>query len=208
MKPKNGCNTCKLRRVKCDETKPGCTRCQNFGRVCDGYELKSPSHEPAWLVKDEGSSLSAAKIKKKPIPVEKFLSVPRARTALIRHLGPCENCQERNVKCPLEHHDLKVVEMAYQNASRDGKSTNHREGKPIPKCKSLNNTGYHANKMMNEESPLVYNTHQPRIESDTNDTDYNSDDLPDDPELSASAKERITNPKAYFDKLKSLEQDK
>jgi hypothetical protein len=28
----------RLRRVKCDETKPSCLRCRNFGRKCDGYE--------------------------------------------------------------------------------------------------------------------------------------------------------------------------
>ncbi|PQE32906.1 C6 zinc finger domain-containing protein [Rutstroemia sp. NJR-2017a WRK4] len=27
-----------LRRVKCDETKPSCLRCKNFGRKCDGYD--------------------------------------------------------------------------------------------------------------------------------------------------------------------------
>ncbi|KAF4632937.1 hypothetical protein G7Y89_g5186 [Cudoniella acicularis] len=36
-KVKSGCITCKARRVKCDETKPQCVRCQKFGRVCDGY---------------------------------------------------------------------------------------------------------------------------------------------------------------------------
>ncbi|KAG4442728.1 hypothetical protein IFR05_001745 [Cadophora sp. M221] len=36
-KVKSGCVTCKARRVKCDETKPQCLRCQKFGRVCDGY---------------------------------------------------------------------------------------------------------------------------------------------------------------------------
>ncbi|KAG9233427.1 hypothetical protein BJ875DRAFT_512194 [Amylocarpus encephaloides] len=36
-KVKSGCITCKTRRVKCDETKPQCIRCQKFGRVCDGY---------------------------------------------------------------------------------------------------------------------------------------------------------------------------
>ncbi|KAL2067285.1 hypothetical protein VTL71DRAFT_1709 [Oculimacula yallundae] len=36
-KVKSGCVTCKARRVKCDETKPQCLRCQKFGRDCDGY---------------------------------------------------------------------------------------------------------------------------------------------------------------------------
>ncbi|KAI9640730.1 hypothetical protein NHQ30_011039 [Ciborinia camelliae] len=39
--------------------------------------------------------------------------------------------------------------------------------------------------------------------SGTEDTDYDSDNLPDDPEL--SAKERIIKPKAYFQKLEFLE---
>ncbi|KAK6614767.1 C6 zinc finger domain protein [Botrytis cinerea] len=34
---KTGCSTCKQRRVKCDETKPQCIRCQNLGRECGGY---------------------------------------------------------------------------------------------------------------------------------------------------------------------------
>ena len=29
--------TCKIRRVKCDETKPACLRCIKSGRECDGY---------------------------------------------------------------------------------------------------------------------------------------------------------------------------
>ncbi|RSL95291.1 hypothetical protein CEP52_012165 [Fusarium oligoseptatum] len=36
-KSKKGCITCRIRRVKCDETKPQCKRCQSTKRVCDGY---------------------------------------------------------------------------------------------------------------------------------------------------------------------------
>ncbi|KAL2068073.1 hypothetical protein VTL71DRAFT_16171 [Oculimacula yallundae] len=36
-KTRNGCQTCKIRRVKCDEAKPTCNRCFNFGIKCDGY---------------------------------------------------------------------------------------------------------------------------------------------------------------------------
>ncbi|KAH8755162.1 hypothetical protein BGZ57DRAFT_772975 [Hyaloscypha finlandica] len=39
-KVKSGCHTCKSRRVKCDETKPNCLRCANFGRKCAGYTSK------------------------------------------------------------------------------------------------------------------------------------------------------------------------
>ncbi|KAM0334459.1 hypothetical protein ACHAQA_001486 [Verticillium albo-atrum] len=36
-KVKSGCRTCKIRKVKCDEGRPACTRCVTTGRVCDGY---------------------------------------------------------------------------------------------------------------------------------------------------------------------------
>lgn len=35
---RTGCNTCKIRHVKCDEGKPACNQCTRTGRVCDGYE--------------------------------------------------------------------------------------------------------------------------------------------------------------------------
>ncbi|KAM3554906.1 hypothetical protein MY1884_005881 [Beauveria asiatica] len=36
-KVKTGCVTCRVRRVKCDETKPHCKRCTAYGYLCDGY---------------------------------------------------------------------------------------------------------------------------------------------------------------------------
>lgn len=36
-KVRTGCITCKIRRKKCDETKPECHRCTSTGRRCDGY---------------------------------------------------------------------------------------------------------------------------------------------------------------------------
>ncbi|KAL2843772.1 hypothetical protein BJX68DRAFT_153159 [Aspergillus pseudodeflectus] len=38
---RNGCITCKLRHVKCDEAKPECLQCQRSGRKCDGYDNAS-----------------------------------------------------------------------------------------------------------------------------------------------------------------------
>lgn len=33
-KSRRACANCRLRRVKCDETKPGCQKCETFGVVC------------------------------------------------------------------------------------------------------------------------------------------------------------------------------
>ncbi|KAF2828604.1 hypothetical protein CC86DRAFT_437976 [Ophiobolus disseminans] len=37
LRVKTGCETCRTRKVKCDETKPSCLRCVKTGRTCDGY---------------------------------------------------------------------------------------------------------------------------------------------------------------------------
>jgi hypothetical protein len=36
------CITCKIRRIKCDETKPTCRRCQKAQISCDGYGTRRP----------------------------------------------------------------------------------------------------------------------------------------------------------------------
>ncbi|KAL3425930.1 hypothetical protein PVAG01_02721 [Phlyctema vagabunda] len=53
-KVKTGCQTCKIRRVKCDEARPSCWRCVNTGRRCDGYLHVSYRESSS---SDEGSNL-------------------------------------------------------------------------------------------------------------------------------------------------------
>ncbi|KAK5451317.1 hypothetical protein LTS15_008081 [Exophiala xenobiotica] len=38
-KTRTACLTCKARKVKCSEEKPGCRRCIKAGRICGGYQL-------------------------------------------------------------------------------------------------------------------------------------------------------------------------
>ncbi|CCC11789.1 hypothetical protein SMACR_04771 [Sordaria macrospora] len=47
QKVRTGCYTCKIRKVKCDETKPACLRCTKTGRRCDGYPA-APLHSQSW----------------------------------------------------------------------------------------------------------------------------------------------------------------
>ena len=42
-KVRTGCSTCRARRVKCDEGKPGCRRCSDFGVECGGYNRPAVS---------------------------------------------------------------------------------------------------------------------------------------------------------------------
>ena len=53
-KSRSGCETCKARRVKCDESRPECKRCVSFGRRCGGY---AANPEP-WLFVSNSESPS------------------------------------------------------------------------------------------------------------------------------------------------------
>ncbi|KZV63812.1 hypothetical protein PENSPDRAFT_708229 [Peniophora sp. CONT] len=48
---KTGCLTCRKKKVKCDEAKPDCERCQNSGKTCTWPEPTGPRRTP--LVADE-----------------------------------------------------------------------------------------------------------------------------------------------------------
>ncbi|MCJ1308043.1 hypothetical protein MMC25_001693 [Agyrium rufum] len=59
---RTGCITCKIRRIKCDETKPACLRCTSTGRKCDGYLTKERklSSRPKHAVPKESASQSSS----------------------------------------------------------------------------------------------------------------------------------------------------
>ncbi|KAI0160513.1 hypothetical protein GGR57DRAFT_455607 [Xylariaceae sp. FL1272] len=50
-KSRLGCKTCKIRRIKCDLSRPSCLKCTSTGRSCDGY-----SERPFALKSDIDSS--------------------------------------------------------------------------------------------------------------------------------------------------------
>ncbi|KFG83470.1 putative negative acting factor [Metarhizium anisopliae] len=53
-KPSRGCQMCRIRRIKCDETKPTCKQCAKARRVCPGYRDVNKSHPTS-----EGGSASS-----------------------------------------------------------------------------------------------------------------------------------------------------
>ncbi|RSM13495.1 hypothetical protein CDV31_005793 [Fusarium ambrosium] len=52
---KLGCGVCRIRRVRCDRTRPACERCTKTGRQCDGYAVKE-SNDTAPLAQREAST--------------------------------------------------------------------------------------------------------------------------------------------------------
>ncbi|KAF3910114.1 hypothetical protein AA313_de0204772 [Arthrobotrys entomopaga] len=62
-KSRNGCVTCKAKRLKCDETKPTCLQCEKRGVVCGGYKK-----DFKWRAFEE-SDLSGKASKSRPKPL-------------------------------------------------------------------------------------------------------------------------------------------
>jgi hypothetical protein len=81
LRVKTGCETCRIRRVKCDETKPECQRCTKTGRKCEGYKHVSPSR---------GQSPAAAASFRNPafLVVPQKPSQPSIPRSLSRSLSP------------------------------------------------------------------------------------------------------------------------
>ncbi|KAK9258993.1 hypothetical protein V1519DRAFT_452976 [Lipomyces tetrasporus] len=48
-KSRSGCVNCKLRRVKCDEGLPECSKCLSF-RVCCNYDIRIPDLQPQYAI--------------------------------------------------------------------------------------------------------------------------------------------------------------
>ncbi|KAK0105856.1 hypothetical protein ONS95_004370 [Cadophora gregata] len=65
-------------------------------------------------VKAEGELMSFDGKRIKQRTRKKLSPVARAKAALVRHLGSCWVCRSRRVKCPLEHHDIDVLERLRQ----------------------------------------------------------------------------------------------
>ncbi|KAF8856196.1 hypothetical protein BDZ45DRAFT_594523 [Acephala macrosclerotiorum] len=77
-KSKGGCITCKIRRVKCDETKPHCLRCHKFKISCDGYDLPS-------------SNNTRHPSKLRPLVPQRKTLIPAARPLLPVYKQPASN---------------------------------------------------------------------------------------------------------------------
>ena len=65
-KTRTGCLACKRHRVKCDEVKPFCLRCQRFGRSC---EYKPPK---TWLFELPKHSTTVSRLSFQAAPVEEY----------------------------------------------------------------------------------------------------------------------------------------
>lgn len=68
-KVKTGCNNCKSRRVKCDETRPQCAKCVKSGRKCDGYPAFNPRRDGSLSTYITPIAPAPPAVRPRPIPI-------------------------------------------------------------------------------------------------------------------------------------------
>ncbi|KAF8852922.1 hypothetical protein BDZ45DRAFT_599305 [Acephala macrosclerotiorum] len=56
---RSGCWTCRLRRKKCDERRPGCETCEKLGIKCEAYGSR-----PAWMDGGEAEKAKSAEVRR------------------------------------------------------------------------------------------------------------------------------------------------
>ncbi|KAI9147105.1 putative C6 transcription factor [Paramyrothecium foliicola] len=93
-KSKFGCRTCKIRRVKCDETWPSCLKCQSTGRTCDGYDVV-----PRFAESEVNANQNH-----------------HTKAIAIASCGLPDSCAAVNIKrppssCPQNHHSLTLQKL-------------------------------------------------------------------------------------------------
>ncbi|KAK5048532.1 hypothetical protein LTR84_005622 [Exophiala bonariae] len=62
IRVRTGCDTCRSRKVKCDEQRPVCQKCTRLKRTCT-YRLPSASHSPQTLHEDLSPPVSSCQAK-------------------------------------------------------------------------------------------------------------------------------------------------
>lgn len=72
-KSRAGCITCKKRRVKCDESKPSCTRCQRYGALCSYQPVASGKANVAAAIPKLDSVISSLSLSDMTSRIEDIL---------------------------------------------------------------------------------------------------------------------------------------
>ncbi|KAL4815882.1 fungal-specific transcription factor domain-containing protein [Aspergillus spinulosporus] len=89
---RNGCYTCRLRRKKCDETRPNCVACSSLGVSCE-------YRKPSWWISTQARTLQKDKIKQK-VRETKVLQKEVALQEYIKHAVPSARAREMPVSKP------------------------------------------------------------------------------------------------------------
>ncbi|KAI0514671.1 hypothetical protein F5B22DRAFT_647428 [Xylaria bambusicola] len=122
-KSRNGCANCKLRGIKCDETKPCCRRCDAFNVVCcygSKFSPESLSAKPSFRVHIGAAPQAVVQSPPAPLPISGSRHSLEIYQLLARDIPLIEKFQKRTawtLGTRATHHVYaeKVLPLAFTN---------------------------------------------------------------------------------------------
>lgn len=146
----NGCGVCRIRRIRCDETRPSCNQCTKTGRTCEGYPpsttrlTSTPTRALAPLQAISQGSLTSPQ-SHLSAPAQRALQYYRANTArhlsgyfhddfwttLVLQVGHRDHCVSYALVALAslhEHFHTEATERSSLTASQAGGTTSDRGG--------------------------------------------------------------------------------
>ncbi|KAL2015745.1 hypothetical protein VTK56DRAFT_4873 [Thermocarpiscus australiensis] len=119
QKSRSGCQTCKLRRLRCDETKPGCRNCAQKGFECPGYQQRLQ-----WSTKHERPTATQASG-----PANFTQLVTAASESITRSVTSAENRTREDTEAPVA---TPTSTSGYSAASSVSPSSSSSTTPPLP----------------------------------------------------------------------------
>lgn len=108
--PSKGCATCRLRRVKCDEGLPACSRCTKAKRLCLGYgDSSAAARSSTMATVSTGSASSTSSV---------------SGEALSDHVSEVVTAGLQSLQASSQtHEERRALHRQYQAALRDLRDT-------------------------------------------------------------------------------------
>lgn len=139
QKSRNGCITCKKKRLKCDETKPNCENCGKKGIVCGGYSTNF-----RWIgFKESGTSTKEPKGKIVQMNKEDSIDTNASKTSAsppmvsTADLSSDSSPPKNNTSSPQEERPTKRVKTSCSKAPESKSTSVTEDEKPMKRSYSL-----------------------------------------------------------------------
>ncbi|KAI0973781.1 hypothetical protein F4678DRAFT_459268 [Xylaria arbuscula] len=144
---RNGCLTCRARKIKCDETPESCLNCDRIQAVCPGYGNAQINRSDFNQLQGQSSDdLTEAGIKRSRSLVS-CEGCRRAKTKCVREGPACAKCLQKNVPCVFQASDsdspiwsgnnlqqAPMLHPDYQDSNKDNESLNSHDAQTIIQC--------------------------------------------------------------------------
>ncbi|CZR56521.1 uncharacterized protein PAC_06410 [Phialocephala subalpina] len=126
-----GCITCKKRHLRCDERKPGCKRCINSGRTCEGYVCMSIARKPTDVTPESVLEFRQKCLPSREHPKKALVALPTIIAEEPRVLYSFATMASRGLAAPDDfmHHILRAMMTGHKGHRSEELTTSKRKEK-------------------------------------------------------------------------------